>query len=386
MSDIFFESIITAKFLRRPNRFIVECLLNGEERRAYLPNPGRLWELLFPGTLLYLTANGPEQKTPFTVVGVDRDGQVIMLHTHKTNDVVHRLLRERRIPGLEEWTVVRPEVSVGKHRFDFLLQRQGKPFYLEVKSCTLFEGALAMFPDAVTERGRQHLEALAHMAADDGIDCGVLFLVQWPRAQCFLPDYHTDYAFARTFLAVKDRLWMSAVAISWNQELRLDEGIGAMTIPWGFLDEEVQDGGCYLLLLTLDKETPVTIGKLGERTLPPGHYVYVGSARKNLTQRVERHLRKRKNFHWHIDYLRDRASRCTALAVRTTEDLECTLAAAVQVLAVDEVAGFGASDCRCTSHLFRFDAEPVRDRRFMAMVQHFRMGRLEERLLHHDER
>ena len=50
-----FEHIHQATFTNRPNRFIVECEIDGRRVRAYLPNPGRLWELLLPGSMLYLT-------------------------------------------------------------------------------------------------------------------------------------------------------------------------------------------------------------------------------------------------------------------------------------------------------------------------------------------
>jgi DNA-binding sugar fermentation-stimulating protein len=70
---------------------------------------------------------------------------------------------------------------VGHSRFDFLLERNGRPFYLEVKSCTLVGRSIAMFPDAVTARGRRHLEELADMGRR-GTPCGVLFLIHWPRA------------------------------------------------------------------------------------------------------------------------------------------------------------------------------------------------------------
>ena len=55
-----------------------------------------------------------------------------------------------------------------------------------------------MFPDAITERGRKHLLHLKELQ-NEGYHTGVLFLVQWDRAQWFLPDYHTDLEFARTF-------------------------------------------------------------------------------------------------------------------------------------------------------------------------------------------
>ena len=49
-----FGDTVQARFLSRPNRFEVRCELAGRTVRAYLPNPGRLWELLFPGVPLLL--------------------------------------------------------------------------------------------------------------------------------------------------------------------------------------------------------------------------------------------------------------------------------------------------------------------------------------------
>jgi hypothetical protein len=43
------------------------------------------------------------------------------------------------------------------------------------------------------------------------------------------------------------------------------------------------------------------IGKLGCINFKQGFYAYAGSAKKNLTYRVERHYSREKN--WHIDYL-----------------------------------------------------------------------------------
>ncbi|MCU0582896.1 MAG: hypothetical protein MUE57_03505, partial [Syntrophales bacterium] len=60
--------IIKARFVGRPNRFLVLCDLDGTSVEAYLPNPGRLRELLIPGRTLYLVATPPEtpRSTPYT--------------------------------------------------------------------------------------------------------------------------------------------------------------------------------------------------------------------------------------------------------------------------------------------------------------------------------
>ena len=56
-----------------------------------------------------------------------------------------------------KFKLVKQELTVGKHRFDFLLEdSEGSPFYLEVKSVTFVENGIAKFPDAVTARGTRH--------------------------------------------------------------------------------------------------------------------------------------------------------------------------------------------------------------------------------------
>jgi sugar fermentation stimulation protein A len=92
---------------------------------------------------------------------------------------------------------------------------------------------------------------------------------------------------------------------------------------------------------------------------------------------VERHLRRRKRFHWHIDYLRDRADSCTALPFRASEDLEHDLASALDRIADWSIPRFGSSDCRCPTHLFGFNENPARTPGFIELLLKFRIDRLE---------
>ena len=66
--------------------------------------------------------------------------------------------------------------------------------YLEVKSVTLVEKGIAKFPDAVTERGKNHVEHLGEMAKK-GIRALVLFAVQRPDANLFQPQWERDPKF-----------------------------------------------------------------------------------------------------------------------------------------------------------------------------------------------
>lgn len=376
-----FPDLLKGTFVRRPNRFVIQCAVDGGVLDAYLPNPGRLWELLLPGRTVYLVPRAPGSSGTLshTAVAVEREGIPLLLHTHLNNAVAAALIGHRRIPGLEDATVTRAEAKVGHSRFDFLLTRGGRPFYLEIKSCTLVGNRIAMFPDAVTARGRRHLEELAALSRG-GTPCGVLFLVHWPHARFFLPDYHTDLAFARTFAAVREVLLIKAVALSWRPDLSLAPEIREAAIPWETIEREARDSGSYLILLHIPRALRVSVGSLGEIPFATGYYLYVGTARRALTKRVGRHLRKRTALHWHIDYLKEHADRCTAIPIRSSTPLEHELAGAVGRIADGCVTAFGSSDCDCPGHLFFFAGNPLERQPFLDLLQHFRIDRLEKEI------
>lgn len=372
-----FREFEKARFLERPNRFLIRCRTEEGERTAFLPNPGRLLELLLPGRTVFLVRDGwkRERAHPYTVIAVEREGLPIMLHTHRTNAVAAYLLETGRVPGLEGARVLAKEVPVGHSRFDLLVRHRGGELLIEVKSCTLFGKRLAMFPDAVTARGTRHLQELADLS-DKGRPTGVLFVVHWPRAEFFLPDYHTDPLFARTMLAVKEKVRFFPVAVAWRKDLTLAPETRLLAIPWEILKREGADRGSYLLLLRLEEGKWIVVGRQGPQFFPAGYYVYVGSAAQGLTARLKRHRRLRKKRHWHIDYLRQEAQVKALLPIRASERLECSLAAALAKIAEWTVPGFGCSDCSCQSHLFGLRDDPLKHEAFIAMLLHFRMDRL----------
>ena len=106
----------------------------------------------------------------------------------------------------------------------------------------------------------------------------------------------------------------------------------------------------YQLGIRLAQPQTITIGRLGTFRFPAGHYIYTGSARRNLVARVRRHLSKTKKLRWHIDYLLTSPA-ASVDNVELFTQAECALN---QQLSGDIIVpGFGASDCRarCGSHL-----------------------------------
>lgn len=374
------EPLKRAIFLERLNRFVVRFRKGGIEEVAYLANPGRLGEILLPGTELLLE-HRPQGRVAWKAVGAtwrsrwQGDGpRTVFLDTTRINHLAERLIEEQLIPELVGYQVEKREVADGGSRFDFLLRSRRWRYVLEVKSVTLAEQGLAFFPDARTERGRRHLAALARRSATPGYRTGVLFLVQG-EADRFLPDFHNDLEFARIFRAVRSRVELLPY--------RLDPALGAdgrlafagrpmrLTIPWPLVAAGARDTGLYLLVLEVPHEVRREVGALGRRALPPGFYVYTGSAQRGLSQRIARHLRLRKRLHWHVDFLRAHSLRVQAFPIRASSG-ECALAAEVARIGCGLVAGFGSSDCRCPGHLVRFPDSPVHTAAFQELLTRMR--------------
>ena len=118
--------------------------------------------------------------------------------------------------------------------------------------------------------------------------------------------------------------------------------------------------GTYALILALDRDATITVGKLTTFSFPAGYYLYAGSALGGLFPRVRRHIEGGNKLHWHIDYLRREARVVEVWYLVSDEKLECRWyqAAAGMPQAQLTVAGFGSSGCGCVSHLVYFPTAP----------------------------
>jgi Uri superfamily endonuclease len=109
--------------------------------------------------------------------------------------------------------------------------------------------------------------------------------------------------------------------------------------------------GSYLLLLKLNKDTIIQVGKKREIFFSQGYYVYVGSALNGLEQRIHRHHRAQKKKFWNIDYFLDYAKIISNYVKQGNAHEECAIAYMI-LEDLTPVPQFGCSDCSCSSHLF----------------------------------
>jgi Uri superfamily endonuclease len=133
--------------------------------------------------------------------------------------------------------------------------------------------------------------------------------------------------------------------------------------------------GTYILLLHLPTNETITVGKLGVVDFPAGWYTYVGSAfgAGGLLGRIKHHLQPVEKPHWHIDYLRQKASLKEIWLSPDTEQREQDWVELMIVIpgATALVEGFGASDSRQETHLFYFDVRPSLEDFVVGVRTHF---------------
>lgn len=112
--------------------------------------------------------------------------------------------------------------------------------------------------------------------------------------------------------------------------------------------------GAYILIIKIKKNSRIKIGALGKLFFEKGNYVYVGSALNGIEKRVERHKKKKKKAFWHIDYLllHPESELKKVLVKEAIKKEECKIAEKIALNGIP-VKGFGCSDCKCNSHLFK---------------------------------
>ncbi len=115
------------------------------------------------------------------------------------------------------------------------------------------------------------------------------------------------------------------------------------------------DTGVYVL--AVEARGTMEVGRLGLQRFD-GLYLYVGSALgPGGLKRVERHRAvasgQNQTRRWHIDYLLALGEIKGVFVLKTQGKRECALAQALGKHFEPAVRGFGSSDCRCKTHLFK---------------------------------
>lgn len=176
--------LVSGRLLARRQRFLADVVLDsGEQVIAHCPNTGSMLGCKEPGSRVWLSAaDNPARKLAWTWELVEtRPGVPVGIHTGRSNGLVEEAIRDGMVPSLAGFPRLRREVRYGREnsRIDLLLEADDGPAcYVEVKNVTAaVDGGIALFPDAVSERGSKHLRELMEMRAQ-GLRAALVFCVQ----------------------------------------------------------------------------------------------------------------------------------------------------------------------------------------------------------------
>ncbi|MHA1214113.1 MAG: DNA/RNA nuclease SfsA [Candidatus Hodarchaeales archaeon] len=207
------EDYVLAKFIGRPNRFLavvrlVDSDLDDDisiQTKAHVSDPGRLKELLIPGTDVVLRrSNNINRKTQYSLVGVRFEDIWVNIDSQITN----KLFQEEfsKIKRLADYKIKKTEFTYSKSRIDFLLEHKhnGNEALVEIKSVTLVNEDKALFPDAPTTRGLKHVLELNKSLAEYPA-AFIVFIIKRSDAESFSPNFDIDPDFSRALIDAKNK-------------------------------------------------------------------------------------------------------------------------------------------------------------------------------------
>ena len=187
---------ILARLISRPNRFLGIVELQGKRVECFIPNPGRMYELMVPGTRVYLIKRtGDKRKTDYDLIMVNYNGTLVSIDSRLPNYMLREAITKDKLPEFKNYWIDKVEPTFQNSRLDLKLCSKLNQILIEAKSCTLVEKDVALFPDAPTKRGARHMNTLIN-ALKYG-RAAVCFIIQRDDAKEWRPYGKRDPEFTQ---------------------------------------------------------------------------------------------------------------------------------------------------------------------------------------------
>jgi sugar fermentation stimulation protein A len=195
---IFEKPLVHGRLIKRYKRFLADITLdNGEIITAHCTNTGAMKTCLEDNAEVYLTpVDDPKRKTKFTWEMIKINNDWIGINTGNPNKLAFDAVKNGEIEKLKGYTEVKREVKFGDSRFDVMAKNESETCFIEVKNVTLKDGNYARFPDAVTTRGKKHLETLIKVK-EQGMRAVMLYVIQRSDVNVFAPATEIDPEYSK---------------------------------------------------------------------------------------------------------------------------------------------------------------------------------------------
>ncbi|MEF8874220.1 MAG: DNA/RNA nuclease SfsA [Candidatus Thermoplasmatota archaeon] len=189
-------------FKNRKNRFLgtVEHSRDGSSQEVHIRDPGRLDEILYKGNeVLLKRAENENRKTDWSLLAGRVKEHWVFVNSGYHRAIAEEILEDEDLSPFGDIDWYEAEKKLDDSRIDFLLRKDDKKVWVEVKGCTLAKDKVALFPDAPTERGTRHVEELTRSITEEGTSAALLFLVFRPDPITFEPNKEKDPGFTSAF-------------------------------------------------------------------------------------------------------------------------------------------------------------------------------------------
>jgi len=195
----FDKKLVHGRLIKRYKRFLADVELDdGSLATAHCTNSGSMKTCLEEGAEVYLTpVDDPNRKTRYTWEMIHINGRWVGINTNHPNRIAYEAIKNGEIEEFLGYKYVQREFTWQDSRFDVYAENDREKCLVEVKNVTMKDGRYARFPDAVTKRGRKHLETLVK-AREQGFRTVMLYVIQRMDVEIFGPAWSIDPEYART--------------------------------------------------------------------------------------------------------------------------------------------------------------------------------------------
>lgn len=223
------DQLVIGNFVSRPNRFLANVLVDGQNVLAHVPNTSRLSELTISGARVAVSYHPDAgRKTKYSLRMIEKAGEWFSIDSQLPNDLVEEALKTNVIETIRDARIIEREKTFGDSRFDFRIEdSHGSMLYLEVKGVTLEVGGVGHFPGAPTLRGVKHLKELSEVVAS-GMRGAVIFVLQFNGAVAMRPNWDLDPLFAKTLVEVSSK---GVEILAYACDVTLDEVTVVRQVP-----------------------------------------------------------------------------------------------------------------------------------------------------------
>jgi len=236
----FQQRLIEGRLIRRYKRFLADVQLPGSVITAACPNTGSMMGCADAGSRVWLSEHdSPSRKYRHTWEIVEVGGAkpvMVGINTGLPNRLVQEAIAGGAIGELAGYETLRREVAYGEEgsRVDIVLESpRRKACYVEVKNVTAaVSRGIALFPDAVSERGARHLRELMRLKAS-GLRPVQLYCVQRGDVDEVRPADAIDPEYGRT---LREAIEAGVEVLAYRarvtpEEIRLEARIPVVTPP-----------------------------------------------------------------------------------------------------------------------------------------------------------